>query len=61
MSKELVNPKQGTRAITPRWLKVTGIIAVVLIMLIAILHLTGNSLVGPESHSLPIGQSVKEP
>ena len=31
---------------TPRWVKVSGIIAIVLVLLFVILHLTGNSLGG---------------
>ncbi len=44
---------------TPRWVKVLGIIAIVLIVLFVILHLTGNSPRGhtpsghPGEHSPP--------
>ena len=31
---------------TPRWVKVFGVVALILILLIVVLHLTGNSLGG---------------
>ena len=40
----------GQRAGTPRWVKVLGILVVLLVLLVAVLHLTGNSLGGPGSH-----------
>ena len=39
---------------TPRWVKVFGIIALVLILLVVILHLTGNSLGGPMGHGMQL-------
>jgi hypothetical protein len=39
----------------PRWVKVVGILAAALLLLVVILHLTGNSLGGPGSHSMPTG------
>ena len=38
---------------TPRWVYVFGIVAIVLVLLFVILHLTGNSLAG--GHRLPAG------
>jgi len=38
---------------TPRWVKLFGIVALTLVLLFGILHLTGNSLGGPGSHALP--------
>jgi hypothetical protein len=35
---------------TPRWVKVLGVLVLVLVLLVAVLHLTGNSLGGPGSH-----------
>ena len=35
---------------TPRWVKVFGIVVIVLVLVLGILHLTGNSLGGPGSH-----------
>lgn len=40
---------------TPRWVKVFGIIALVLVLMFIILHLTGNSLGGPGRHTPPSG------
>lgn len=50
MSQTHVEPDNGSATGTPRWVKVFGIIAVVLVLLFVILHLTGNSLGGPSSH-----------
>jgi hypothetical protein len=35
---------------TPRWVKVFGIIAIVLVLLLVIIHLTGHSPSGHTSH-----------
>ena len=35
---------------TPRWVKVSGVIALLVVLVIVVLHLTGNSLGGPGSH-----------
>jgi hypothetical protein len=35
---------------TPRWVKIFVLIALVVIVLFFVLHLTGNSLGGPGSH-----------
>jgi hypothetical protein len=34
----------------PRWVKVFGIVALVLVLLFAVLHLSGNSLGGHDLH-----------
>ena len=34
----------------PRWVKVVGVVVLVLVLLFVVLHLTGNSLGGPGSH-----------
>ncbi|NEM04998.1 hypothetical protein [Geodermatophilus normandii] len=40
---------------TPRWVKVLGVAVLLLVLLVAVLHLTGNSLGGPGSHlGLPV-------
>ncbi len=39
-------PDRGSSTGTPRWVKVFGIIAILLVLLLVILHLTGNSLGG---------------
>ncbi len=36
-------PDHGSTAGTPRWVKVFGIVAIILVLLFVILHLTGNS------------------
>ena len=46
---------------TPRWVKAFGIALIVLILLIIILHLTGNSLGGPGSHTMPLQHGVQQP
>jgi len=47
MSQTNVGPDRGSTTSTPpgtpRWVKVLGIIAIVLILLFVILHLTGNN------------------
>jgi len=50
MSQTPVKPDRGSPPSTPRWVKVSGIIFIVLILLVIILHLTGNSLGGPGGH-----------
>src|SRR5258708_5328939 len=40
------NPDGGTTSNTPSWVKVFGIVTLVLILLFGVLHLTGNSLGG---------------
>lgn len=35
---------------TPRWVKVVGVVVLLLVLLVAVLHVTGNSLGGPGSH-----------
>lgn len=61
MSHTHERPDRRSTTGTPRWVKVFGIIAVVLVLLVGILHLTGNSLGGPGSHSLPIGYGLHQP
>lgn len=43
----------GTPPSTPRWVKVLGIVLIVLVALVVILHLTGTSPGGPHSHTMP--------
>ena len=45
----------------PRWVKVSGIIAIVLVLLFVILHLTGNSLGGPGGHTPSIEYWLQQP
>lgn len=39
-----VGPDRGSTSSTPRWVKVFGIIVIVLVLLFVILHLTGRGL-----------------
>lgn len=54
MSQTDTKPDRGsttsTPPSTPRWVKMVGIVFIVLVLLFVILHLTGNSLGGPGSH-----------
>ena len=42
----MANPPRYPDTGAPRWVKVFGIIAVVLVVLVVILHLTGRGFVG---------------
>lgn len=44
MSETHTKPERGSAPSLPRWVKVFGIIFIVLILVFVILHLTGNSL-----------------
>ena len=61
MSQTHGGSDRGSPPSTPRWVKVFGIIVIVLVLLFAILHLTGNSLGGPGSHRLPGGAGDTPP
>jgi|GEM_PF-1967396 hypothetical protein len=50
MSQMPVKPNPGSPPSTPRWLKVLVIIFIALVLLVIILHLTGNSLGGHIPH-----------
>jgi hypothetical protein len=58
MSQTHVRPDRGSTYSTPRWVKVFGIIVIILVLLFGILHLTGNSLGG---HTPPIEHGVQQP
>lgn len=45
----------------PRWVKVFGIMFIVLVLLFVILHVTGNSLGGPGSHTPLMEHRVQQP
>ncbi|AJY76828.1 hypothetical protein [Paenibacillus beijingensis] len=58
-----VRSDRGSTPSTPRWVKVFGIIGLVLILLFIILHLTGNSFSGHGGHRPPssvIEQGLKK-
>jgi hypothetical protein len=46
---------------TPRWLKISAIILVVLILLFGILHLTTGNGMGPGMHMPPTEQGTQQP
>jgi hypothetical protein len=52
-------PDHESNIRTPRWVKVFGIIGLVLVLLFVILHLTGNSL-GPGLHTPPSSVNEQE-
>lgn len=39
----------------PRWVKVIGLLAAILLAVVIVLHVTGNSLGGPGSHGMRHG------
>ena len=51
--------RPGTAA--PRWVKVFGIIAIVLVLLFAVLHLTGHSPGGHASHPSLTEHGARQP
>ena len=61
MSQTHTQPDRGSTYSTPRWVKVFGIIALVLVLLFVILHLTGNSLGGPGGMTPPGGPGGPTP
>jgi hypothetical protein len=44
---------RGSAPATPRWVKVFGIIALVLVLLVGVLLLTGGTSHGPARHAPP--------
>lgn len=46
---------------TPRWVKLFGIIALVLVLLFVILHLTGGGFRGHDLHSVGMEHGVTQP
>lgn len=56
-----IKPKRETPPVTPRWVKLFAMIVIILILLFGILHLTGNSLGGPNSHMPSMDHSGQQP
>ena len=54
MSQTHLEPDHESTTGTPRWVKVFGIITIVLVLVFVILHLTGNNLGGHARHTPPI-------
>lgn len=61
MSQMHIEPHHESSMRTPRWVKVFGIVIIALVLLVGILHLTGNSLGSPGSHIPPTQRSVQQP
>ena len=53
MSQTHVGPDRESTT-GPRWVKVFGIITIILTLVLIILHLTGNNLGGHNRHTPPI-------
>ncbi|MBT2727396.1 hypothetical protein J7E63_10665 [Bacillus sp. ISL-75] len=47
-------------ASTLRWVKIFGVIGLILLLLVIILHLTGNSLGGPGMHHTPPSSTINK-
>ena len=61
MSQTHVKPDRGSPPKTPRWVKVLGVIFIILVLVFVILHLTGNSLGGPGGHTPSIEYWLQQP
>jgi len=72
MAEQPPNPTVGVRPSEerppgiPRWLKISGIIVIVLILLFVTLHLTGNGMgpgmhMGPNTQMPSTEQSAQQP
>lgn len=48
-----VGSDRGSAASTPHWVKILGILAVILVLAFVVLHITGNSPFGPGGHGVP--------
>ncbi len=52
MSKTQAASERPSPPRIPRWVKIFGLIIIILILLFGVLHLTGNSLGGHLSHGM---------
>jgi hypothetical protein len=52
-------PDRNSPPSTPRWVKITGIIGIALVLLFVILHLTGHSPGGHATHTSLTTHSVQ--
>ena len=53
----MAEPDRGATTGTPRWVKVVGIIAVVLLLLLGIIMFVGGEH-GPGRHTPPVGEQT---
>jgi hypothetical protein len=60
MSQTHVEPDGGSNTSTPRWVKVFGIVALILVLLFVIVHLADSDRHGPGRHTRP-KHSVQQP
>ncbi len=51
MAEPHVDPNEGSPPAAPRWVKLAGVILIVVILIVIIMHLTGNS---PGGHTMPV-------
>ena len=56
-----VGPGGGSTTGTPRWVKMFGIIAIILVLAVVILHLTGRGLGGHTPSPSVTGHGVQRP
>jgi hypothetical protein len=61
MSHTHIEPDHNSPPATPLWVKVFASIVIVVVLLVGILHVTGNGLGGPGSHTSPIEHSMPQP
>jgi hypothetical protein len=61
VSQLQIEPERRAASGTPRWVKVLGVIALVIVLFVVIMHLTGNSLGGYDMHAMPTAQGAQQP
>jgi hypothetical protein len=61
MSYSQDRPERDSASGPPTWVKLFGLAAAVVIVVIVVLHLTGNSLGGPGLHGVPVEHGSQQP
>jgi hypothetical protein len=61
MSQRPIEQKYKPSNRVPRWLKWVGIAFLVLILVLIVMHVTGNSLGSPGGHTIPMLQGEQQP